>query len=237
MSADSSRVRCHGSLCKMELSESVQRGLKILADPTVFDQRGFAALVDVSFRSLNAAHGDPTVLDHPELKNIDQIFVKQSHTAVVTFILESVKHNCDKSTLSSCLEELSFSAERIDVFYTAYEKHKTVLVKLLSCIGRRLPEINDVSWRLQYQIKVAHVTEEFSLHSFIQKSKLLILFYFPTECTVDKVDEPFYLITLNTENEGGFSEDVNFTCTVEQLQDLVGKLKDAAKSMERASQM
>ncbi|XP_039381469.1 COMM domain-containing protein 3 isoform X2 [Mauremys reevesii] len=31
--------------------------------------------------------------------------------------------------------------------------------------------------------------------------------------------------------------DVSFSCTMEQLQDLVGKLKDAAKSLERASQM
>ncbi|XP_072306773.1 COMM domain-containing protein 3 isoform X2 [Eucyclogobius newberryi] len=161
----------------MELSESVQKGLKLLADPSVFDPRGFSVLLDVSFLSLLSAHGDAAVLDHPELKNHDSVLLKQSHAAVVTFILECVKLNTDKSTLS---------------------------------IGRRRPEINDVSWRLQYQIKSGQV---------------------------DKVDEPFYLITLNTENEARTCEDVNFTCTVEQLQDLVGKLKDAAKSMERASQM
>lgn len=149
-------------------------------------------------------------LEQPELKNIDQILVKQSHTAATTFILEAVKHNADKSTISSCLEELGFSAERIEIFYSAFEKHKTDLVHLLSSIGRRLPVINDVSWRLEYQIKNAQV---------------------------DKVDAPFYLITLDTENEAGSSEDVNFTCTMEQLQDLVGKLKDAAKSVEKASQM
>ncbi|KAJ0059538.1 hypothetical protein NL108_001895, partial [Boleophthalmus pectinirostris] len=130
---------------------------------------------------------------HPDLKNLDQILVKQSHTAVVTFILESVKLNTDKSTLSSCLEELSFSAEKIELFHSLYETDYTKLVCMYSffSIGRRLPEINDVSWRLQYQIKSAQV---------------------------DKVDEPFYLITLSTENETGSSEDVNFSCTVEQLQ-------------------
>ncbi|XP_072306772.1 COMM domain-containing protein 3 isoform X1 [Eucyclogobius newberryi] len=194
----------------MELSESVQKGLKLLADPSVFDPRGFSVLLDVSFLSLLSAHGDAAVLDHPELKNHDSVLLKQSHAAVVTFILECVKLNTDKSTLSSCLEELSYSAEKIEIFHSEYEKHKTDIVKLLSCIGRRRPEINDVSWRLQYQIKSGQV---------------------------DKVDEPFYLITLNTENEARTCEDVNFTCTVEQLQDLVGKLKDAAKSMERASQM
>uniref|UniRef100_A0A3Q0QUF1 COMM domain-containing protein 3 n=1 Tax=Amphilophus citrinellus TaxID=61819 RepID=A0A3Q0QUF1_AMPCI len=194
----------------MELSESVQKGLQSLADQSVFDHSSFQVLVDVSFRSLLSSHGDPTVLDQPELKQVDQILLKQSHTAATTFILEAVKQNADKSTISSSLEELTFSAERVEIFYSAYQVSKTQSFSSFSCsIGRRLPHVNDVSWRLQYHMKNAQV---------------------------DKVNEPFYLISLNTENEGS-SEDINFSCTVEQLQDLVGKLKDAAKSVEKASQM
>ncbi|KAM8730856.1 COMM domain-containing protein 3 [Acanthopagrus schlegelii] len=193
----------------MELSESVQRGLQSLADPSAFDQISFQVLVDVSFRSLLSSRGDPGVLDQPELKRLDQILLKQSHTAATTFILEAVKQSADKSTISSCLEELTFSAERIEIFYSTYQKHKTELDRLLASIGRCPPRVNDVSWRLQYHMKNSQV---------------------------DKVNEPVYLISLDTENEGS-SEDVNFTCTMEQLQDLVGKLKDAAKSVEKASQM
>ncbi|KAA8580863.1 hypothetical protein FQN60_013821 [Etheostoma spectabile] len=147
--------------------------------------------------------------DQPELKHVDQILLKQSHTAATTFILEAVKHNADRSAISSCLEELAFSAERIEIFYSTHQKHKKELERLLASIGRCPPRINDASWRLQYHVK---------------------------NDQVDKVNEPFYLISLNTENEGS-EEDINFTCTVEQLQDLVGKLKDAAKSVEKASQM
>ncbi|XP_075907262.1 COMM domain-containing protein 3 [Nelusetta ayraudi] len=193
----------------MELSESVQTGLRCLADPATFDRTGFQVLVDASFRSLLSSRGDPTVLDQPELKRIDQIVVKQSHTAATTLILEAVKYNADQSTISSCLEELSFAAERIEIFCSAHEKHKKELGHLLGSIGRGPPRINDVSWRLQYNTKKGHV---------------------------DKVNEPFYAISLSTE-KAGCSEDINFTCTVEQLQDLVGKLKDAAKSVEKASQM
>ncbi|CAJ1082329.1 COMM domain-containing protein 3 [Xyrichtys novacula] len=193
----------------MELSESVQRGLQSLADPSSFDQSSFQALVEVSFRSLLSSHSDPGVLDQPELKHIDQILLKQTHTAATTFILEAVKHNSDKSTISSCLEELTLSPERIEIFYSAYQKHKKELERLLASIGRCPPHITDVSWRLQYHTKSAQV---------------------------DKVNEPFYSISLNTEN-GGSTENINFTCTTEQLQDLVGKLKDAAKSVEKASQM
>ncbi|XP_029313500.1 COMM domain-containing protein 3 [Cottoperca gobio] len=193
----------------MELSESVQRGLQSLADPSVYNQSSYPVLVDVSFRSLLSSHADPGVLDQPELKQLDQIVLKQSHTAATTFILEAVKQSADKSTISSCLEELSFSAERIDIFYNAHQKNKKELERLLASIGRCPPHVNDASWRLQYHVKNSQV---------------------------DKINEPFYCISLNTENEGS-SEDVNFTCTVEQLQDLVGKLKDAAKSVEKASQM
>ncbi|KAM9337623.1 COMM domain-containing protein 3 [Symphorus nematophorus] len=193
----------------MELSESVQRGLQSLSDPSAFDQSSFQVLLDVSYRSLLSSRADPGVLDQPELKQIDQILLKQTHTAATTFILEAVKQNADKSTISSCLEELSFSAERIEIFYNTHQKHKKELERLLASIGRCPPHVTDVSWRLQYHMKNAQV---------------------------DKVNEPFYLISMNTENEGS-SEDINFTCTMEQLQDLVGKLKDAAKSVEKASQM
>ncbi|KAM6900261.1 COMM domain-containing protein 3 isoform 2-T2 [Xenentodon cancila] len=147
--------------------------------------------------------------NQPELKHIDRILLKQIHTAATTFILEAVKQNADKSTISSSLEELTFSAERTEIFYNTYQRHKKELEHLLASIGRRHAQINDVSWRLQYHMKNGQL---------------------------DKVNEPFYLLSLNTENQGS-SEDINFTCTMEQLQDLVGKLKDAAKSVEKASQM
>ncbi|XP_026147841.1 COMM domain-containing protein 3 [Mastacembelus armatus] len=193
----------------MELSVAVQRGLQSLADPSCFDHGSFQVLVDVSFRSLLSSHADPAVLDQSELKQIDQIQLKQSHTAATTFILEAVKQNADRSMISSCLEELKFSPERTEIFYSTYQKHKKEVETLLASIGRRPPQINDVSWRLKYHLKNGQV---------------------------DKVSEPFYLISLDTKNEGS-SKDISFTCTVEQLQDLVGKLKDAAKIVEKASQM
>ncbi|XP_037550145.1 COMM domain-containing protein 3 [Nematolebias whitei] len=192
----------------MELCESVQRGLQLGAQSSV-DRRGFQALVDSCFRSLLSSQGDPAVLDEPELQRVDRVQLKQIHSAATTFILEAVRQDADLSAMSSSLEELTFSAERIEIFCSSYRKHKKELERLLASIGRRPAQINDVSWRLQYNTKSAHL---------------------------DKVNQPFYLISLNTENQGS-SEDVSFTCTTEQLQDLVGKLKDAAKSLEKASQM
>ncbi|XP_035538292.1 COMM domain-containing protein 3 isoform X2 [Morone saxatilis] len=131
----------------MELSESVQRGLQSLADPSAFAHTSYQVLFDVSFRSLLSSHADPGVLDQPELKQIDQILLKQSHAAATTFILEAVKQNADKSTISSSLEELTFSAERIEIFYSTYQKHKKELEHLLARIwwgsSKTLPRV----WR------------------------------------------------------------------------------------------
>ncbi|KAJ3611557.1 hypothetical protein NHX12_021572 [Muraenolepis orangiensis] len=196
----------------MELSESVQKGLQSLADPSLFEPSGFRALTDAAFRSLLSGHADRRVLEDPALEHTERVLLKQCHAAATTCILEGVKHNADQSTISSCLEDLTFDAERIEIFSKSYQKHKEELEGVLANIGTQPPHINDASWRLQYHMKNGHV---------------------------HKVNEPFYLLSLNVENAGleGSAQDINFNCTVEQLQDLVGKMKDAAKSLEKASQM
>ncbi|XP_067107931.1 COMM domain-containing protein 3 isoform X3 [Osmerus mordax] len=176
----------------MELSESVQRGLQTLADPTIFDLKTFTVFIEVAFRSLLSAHSDHSILDQPELKLIEQVCLKQCHVAVTSCILEGVKLNADKSTVSSCLEDNRFESERVEVFYSLFQKHKGDLETLLSSIGSGPPHVNDVSWRLEYRIKNGDM--------------------------------------------GRSLEDVQFNCTMEQLQDLMGKMKDAAKSLEKATQ-
>uniref|UniRef100_A0A671MN97 COMM domain-containing protein 3 n=1 Tax=Sinocyclocheilus anshuiensis TaxID=1608454 RepID=A0A671MN97_9TELE len=197
----------------MELSESVMKGLQTLADPTVFDQKSFTIFTEVAFDSLVSPRGE-SVLGHPELKHIDQTTLKHCHTAATTFILEGVKQNADKSTISSCLEDAKFLNERVDTFYNSFQAIFLIfLIFLLSSfmflsIDTCPPHVTDAEWRLEYCIKNSHV---------------------------HKVNQPSYLISLNTERAGASSE-INFSCTMEQLQDLVGKMKDAAKSLERATQ-
>ncbi|XP_041095887.1 COMM domain-containing protein 3 [Polyodon spathula] len=120
------------------------------------------------------ASNDPEYL-LGELKHVDPTLLKHCHVAATTSILEISKHNADKSTLSTFLEECKFDGKRIDIFYSEHQN--------------------------------SHV---------------------------HKVNQPAYLITLNVEIKGsGSTDDINFSCTMEQLQDLVGKMKDAAKSLEK----
>ncbi|XP_058680964.1 uncharacterized protein LOC131572048 [Ammospiza caudacuta] len=193
----------------MELSPYAQGGWRLLGDPRRFPRRPFAALLRAAFRSLL---DDPqAALDDPDLKDIEPTVLKHCHAAAAMCILEAGKQKADISAISTCLEDCKLDKERIEQFCTEYQKNKDALEILLGSIGRSPLHITDVSWRLEYQIK------NNQLH---------------------KTYQPSYLVTLNVESsDSGSHPDVSFSCTMEQLQDLVGKLKDAAKSLERATQM
>ncbi|KAM9023147.1 uncharacterized protein PRD47_002063 [Ara ararauna] len=195
----------------MELSAYAQGGWRLLGDPRRFPRRSYAALLRAAFRSLLPGHSQEG-LDDPDLKDIDPMVLKHCHAAAAMCILEAGKQKADISAISTCLEDCKLDKERIEQFCTEYQKNKDALEILLGSIGRSPLHITDVSWRLEYQIK------NNQLH---------------------KTYQPSYLVTLNVEenSDSGSHPDVSFSCTMEQLQDLVGKLKDAAKSLERASQI
>ncbi|XP_059828089.1 COMM domain-containing protein 3 [Hypanus sabinus] len=194
----------------MELPEYALKGLQLLADPSHFSDKTFHILVEAAFASLLNPQTDGETLNHVELRNLDLTLVKQCHVAIVTCVLEAGKQNADISTISTLLEDCGFGGERIDLLCTNYQKNKDKVETLLGGLGRFPSHIIDASWRLEYHIRNNH------LH---------------------KVNQPAYLLTLNVENGSQPAQDVTFSCTMEQLQDLLGKLKDAAKSMEKASQM
>uniref|UniRef100_A0A8D0LB22 COMM domain-containing protein 3 n=1 Tax=Sphenodon punctatus TaxID=8508 RepID=A0A8D0LB22_SPHPU len=170
----------------MELSEYVQRGLQILADPACFPPTAYTILLQTAFQSLFNAQTDQAALDHADLKHIDPTVLKHCHSAAVACIVEVGKQKVDKSALSTYLEDCKFDRERIEQFCTEYQKNKDTLEIILGSIGRCPLYITDVSWRLEYQIK---------------------------------------------NNDTRSYPDISFSCTMEQLQDLVGKLKDASKQL------
>ncbi|KAI2555251.1 COMM domain containing 3, partial [Homo sapiens] len=70
--------------------------------------------------------------------------------------------------------------------------NKNSLEILLGSIGRSLPHITDVSWRLEYQIKTNQ------LH---------------------RMYRPAYLVTLSVQNTDSPSyPEISFSCSMEQLQ-------------------
>lgn len=147
--------------------------------------------------------------DDTALSAIEQAVMKQSYAALYTLILEAAKHDADNGTISSALEDCKFGQDRIDAFIKLFQERKAQIRSMLSCIGHTPPHIVDVDWRLDFYLKNKHI---------------------------DKINEPTYLINLKVEQGHQGTKDVQFNCSLEQMQDLVGKLKDATKSLEKAAQ-
>ncbi|XP_015678616.1 COMM domain-containing protein 3 [Protobothrops mucrosquamatus] len=195
----------------MELSEPVQSGLRILAEPSCFSLRAFQALLQAAFQSLLSDQAEQAAFDYPDLEHIDPAILKYCHAATTTYIIEAGKQKADKSIISTYLEDCKFNRERIEHFCTEYQIHKDNLEIILESIARCPLHVIDVCWCLEYQIKTNQLHKHYC---------------------------PAYLMTLRVENIDSRShQDINFTCSMDQLQDLVGKLKDAAKSLERKTQL
>ncbi|XP_006817084.1 COMM domain-containing protein 3-like [Saccoglossus kowalevskii] len=195
----------------MELSVEALGGLQLCGDSAHVSDKAFIVLVRRVCDNLLKDSTDTSVLDDEGLSNVDRAVLKLCFASLVTLVLEAAKHDSDASTISTILEDCKFTADRIDILNKIFISKKPEIQALLSNIGHTPPHIVDVDWRLDFYLKNNHV---------------------------DKVNEPVYMVTLKTE-EGGQEEtkDVQFACSMEQLQDLVGKLKDACKNLEKASQL
>lgn len=195
----------------MELSEESLGGLHRLADPAQFSLKAFHAVLRGALQSLGPEQAAHPALDDPVFQHIPPCHIKECQAAAITCILEAVRNNVDGADLSSFLEDCKFDKERTEHFWTQYQKHRESLEILLENIGRAPPHVSDVSWRLAYKIKTNQLY---------------------------KTHRPSYLVKFNLESpDSRLAQDISFNCSMEQLQDLVGKLRDAAKGLERSSQM
>jgi len=83
---------------------------------------------------------------------------------------------------------------------------KGKLRAILGATGFALPQIVDSTWRLDYQLATS---------------------------STGRQRVPVYLVKLSTVEKDGTPSQIEFTCTLHQLQDFLGKTKDACKQLER----
>ena len=195
----------------MELANSVLENLILAGDAVRIPDKCFNFLVTKACQGvLDAKYRDLPESD-PLIKDIDKAAVKAAYSALVTIVLEAAKHDSEATAIGSLLEECKYSSDRITAFNDIFMPQKQYIQILLGSIGSGPPHIVDVDWRLDYYIKNNHL---------------------------EKVNEPVYLVCLKTEvPESSEIKDVQFSCSLEQLQDFVGKLKDATKCLEKTGQL
>ncbi|XP_076460373.1 COMM domain-containing protein 3-like [Babylonia areolata] len=194
----------------MEVATTVQENLSLAGDTAHIPDKCFDQLIKRACRGVLFDADRNAIADDPAFKTVDKAVLKAAYSGVVSLVLEAAKHDMDADGITPLLEECKFTPDRIQGFNNIFLTQKSAIQILLGSIGNSRPHIVDVDWRLDYYIKSNHM---------------------------ERINEAVYLISLKTEVPGKEDlQEVQFTCTLEQLQDLVGKLKDATKCLEKQAQ-
>jgi len=207
----------------MELSVDIVKGLQELGNAQQIPDAAFKDITEAAFRTAMNKSNDQKLT---AIKGVEPITLKQSFAALVSFLLEGAKQNYDPVQMKGVLEEQEVVEQRREYIVKLYGDTKSTIREVLSSFtGFGFPHVVDVDWRLDYFMK---------------------------SNTLEKVNSPVYFISLKTkrsknleekreneDEEGEPEKDVSlgkaeFSCSLEQLQDLLTKLKDAVKQVERS---
>jgi len=155
--------------------------------------------------------------------------VKTISSAILSTFLEASKVNASEKQLTSFLNENQFEASLCEKLTSLHNKYNAALRALLQRTRIAPSTLVDCDWQLDYYIKSS---------------------------TLEKVSEPMYRVTLIPRNDTtpnppsikvaplqssstSFTNDthnnVTFVATRLQLQELVLKLKDAVKQIDRSA--
>ena len=115
----------------------------------------------------------------------------------------------------------------------------------LSATQLSFPEVVDLKWRLDYYVKsdtvrrasepLAHSVRHVTTRATDPSNRPAQTALEPNQrcrfaCRqVEQVRKPIYFVTLKTRRGDGTLKDVSFSCTLQEIQDLLFRLKDACK--------
>jgi len=199
-----------------DLSPEILKGVALLGNAKDVPETAFKPLTEMVFAILLRRTDETKISENPILSKLDPIVLKQAYSSLVSFVLEGAKINADPVVLKGVLEQENVDAQRATFITTLYSTTKEALRTILSTTSFHYPHITNIDWRLDYFIK---------------------------SNAMEKVNTPIYMISLETKEaqQLGMNSDssetgkMEFTCTLEQLQDLHIRLKDAAKQVERSA--
>ena len=105
------------------------------------------------------------------------------------------------------LEENGFDGGKITAFAAAYDARVARIRDILALTGLgATPSIVGLNWRLDYHVRSS---------------------------SAGRANVPVYFIRVSTKSAAGELKDIEFTCNKAQLQDLLAKVRDATKQIER----
>ncbi|XP_039257595.1 COMM domain-containing protein 3-like [Styela clava] len=198
--------------------------MELLSQPTLtalqvcgtvgLPEKCFRVIVKNALDCIFSQHEDEILIDKDTVE-IDAAILKQTYLAIMTLFVEASKTDTSSEQFSMVLDDCKLLPKQKEILQESYKLNKQKVRSHLARINKGLPHVVDIDWRLDYNMKNS------------QLNKVMDLKY-----TLSFKTEQQLCGEINSNQE----DNVQFSCTREQLQDFVGKLKEAVKSVERASQ-
>ncbi|KZC09358.1 PREDICTED: COMM domain-containing protein 3-like [Dufourea novaeangliae] len=133
------------------------------------------------------------------------ILTKKIFADILCLFVEAARHDLDEESLKNFLCQACNNEQRRKKLCETYINNKKIIQSRLELISNNPPHIVDVDWHLDYRVKLD---------------------------TCNSLGVPLYHIRLRTKEHERINH-ITFSCTIQQLQELVFKLKDAIRYSEK----
>ncbi|KAK2576570.1 hypothetical protein KPH14_005240 [Odynerus spinipes] len=189
----------------MELSEKVIQSLTNTQSVNILPEESFMQILDAVVFYLCKTPIDLKGLYNIKADNSKLDTVKSTFANLSCLFVEAARHDFDKKCLEKLLNTILIVDNRVDKLCHTYASNKQEIQMQLQLTGKSLPHIVDTDWRLSHCIKYGFQNSVGS-------------FQYHMRVTTKEYAEIKY---------------VTFTCTLQQLQELLCKIRDAIRHLER----
>ncbi|XP_011138156.1 COMM domain-containing protein 3 [Harpegnathos saltator] len=189
----------------MELAKEIINGLANIQNSNSLPEETFLQLLEIIVSYICKNINDT--------KSIATIYpsksdlVKAAFANISCLFIEAARHDYDEESLKTFLHNEHISGQRIEKLCNIYINNKQDIQSQLELTGDSIPHIVDIDWRLHHCVKFS---------------------------TCRSTSVPIYNMQMTTKKCNEVKH-VTFTCTVQQLQELVYKLKDIVRHIEKMS--
>ncbi|XP_043487600.1 COMM domain-containing protein 3-like [Polistes fuscatus] len=188
----------------MELSEKVMT-IRNITNLNTLPEDIFVQMLEAVILYLCKTPVDPKDQHNVKSNGTKCDIAKNAFVDLSCLLVEAARHDFDKETLKKLLNTSLIVDHRVDKLCHSYANNKQEIQMQLQLIGNNLGHIVDTDWRLSHCIK-------YGFQSSIES------FQYHVRFTTKEYAEIKY---------------VTFTCTLQQLQELLGKIKDAIRHLEK----
>lgn len=189
----------------MELSKKVIQSLTNTQNVNILPEESFMQILEAVIFYLCKTPIDIKGLCNIKTDSSKSDIVKSTFANLSCLFVEAARHDFDKDSLEKYLNTILIVGNRAEKLCHSYANNKQEIQMQLQLTGNNLPHIVDTDWRLSHCIKYGFQN---SVGSFQ------------------------YHVRLTTKEYAEIKY-VTFTCTLQQLQEFLCKIKDAIRHLEK----